>query len=336
MFALILRVKLSLYFALIVFFLGSSGAISGTRVGDAAPAPNIVATTAMIADAARQIGGDGVKVRALMGPGVDPHAYRPTRTDIAAMVRADLVLWHGLSLEAQMQDFLTDLSRRKPVIALAEQLPKEDLLGSHDIYDNHFDPHIWMDPSLWRKVVMDIADALISARPSQKHLFEANLEIYLTRLDKLKTYGHEILQSVPPNARILLTAHDAFNYFGKAYGFEVMGIEDISTQSEVGLFRINQLVDILVENKIRAVFVESSVTDRNIKALIEGAAARHHEVIIGGELFSDAMGQPGTYEGTYIGMMDHNITTITHALGGVAPLAGMDGALAKSELAHVE
>ena len=286
----------------------------------------VVATTGMIADTARAIGGDHVDVRALMGPGVDPHAYRQTRSDIVAMTRADLVLWHGLYLEAQMEEFFEDLGRRRMVVAVAEAMPR-NLLLAHEDYDNRFDPHVWMDPDLWRRVAAEIRDALAEVDPENAAFYLASAESFLTELDTVSAYAREALASVPEDSRVLLTAHDAFNYFGQAYGFEVLGIQGISTESEAGLVRIAELVDLLVARNIRAVFVESSVSDRNIRALIEGAAARGHEVRIGGELFSDAMGEPGSYEGTYIGMIDHNVTIITRSLGGNAPERGMSGQL---------
>ena len=286
----------------------------------------VVATTGMIADTARAIGGDHVDVRALMGPGVDPHAYRQTRSDIVAMTRADLVLWHGLYLEAQMEEFFEDLGRRRMVVAVAEAMPR-NLLLAHEDYDNRFDPHVWMDPDLWRHVAAEIRDALAEVDPENAAFYLASAESFLTELDTVSAYAREALASVPEDGRVLLTAHDAFNYFGQAYGFEVLGIQGISTESEAGLVRIAELVDLLVARNIRAVFVESSVSDRNIRALIEGAAARGHEVRIGGELFSDAMGEPGSYEGTYIGMIDHNVTIITRSLGGNAPERGMSGQL---------
>lgn len=287
---------------------------------------DIVATTSMIADAARRVGGDKVRVQALMGPGIDPHAYRQTRTDIAAMTRADLVLWHGLYLEAQLEEFMHKLSARRPVVAVAEFLPKGNLLR-HDDYANQFDPHVWMAPDMWTGVVAAVRDALVAARPEARVAFEANAARHIADIKALAAYATQVLDSVPTETRYLVTAHDAFNYFGRAYGFEVIGIQGISTESEAGLNRITELVDLLVEKNVGAVFVESSVSDRNVRALIEGAAARGHKVSIGGELFSDAMGADGTYEGSYIGMLDHNITTITRALGGTAPERGMNSRL---------
>ena len=287
---------------------------------------NVVTTTGMIADAAANVGGDLVDVQALMGAGVDPHAYRQTRSDIVALAKADLVLWNGLYLEAQMEDFLLDIADGGNVVAVAEDVPEELLLGSAD-YENRFDPHLWMNPALWTHVVANVRDALIEAQPENTEAFTANADNYLEQLNTLAGYTDKVLSTVPEESRVVLSAHDAFNYFGNAYGFDVVGIQGISTDSEAGLLRIGELVDLLVSRNIRAVFVETSVSDRNVQALIEGAAARGHEVIIGGELFSDAMGEPGTYEGTYVGMIDHNATTISAALGGEAPGDGMQGLL---------
>lgn len=287
---------------------------------------SVVATTGMIGDAARQLGGDLVEVKALMGPGVDPHSYRQTRSDIVSLARADVVLWHGLYLEAQMEDFFLELSEKGTVTAVAEDLPR-DVLLAHDDYDDKVDPHVWMVPPLWTHVVEAVREALTAARPESAETFRANADAHLAELEELASYAAEILSTVPDKGRVLVTAHDAFNYFGEAYGFEVLGIQGISTESEAGLKRVADLVDTLVERDIRAVFVESSVSDRNIRALIEGAAARGHDVAIGGELFSDAMGEPGTYLGTYVGMIDHNATTIAGALGGDVPRAGMKGLL---------
>ena len=287
---------------------------------------SIVSTTAMIADAARAVGGDHVIVDALMGAGVDPHSYRQTRTDIVELTRADLVLWHGLYLEAQMEDFLLDLGEQKPVVAVAEGIDESKLLASED-YDGRFDPHVWMDPTLWTDVVEVIESTLIDLRPDLEAEFAANADAHIAELEALQIYAADMTGAVPESTRALVTAHDAFGYFGQAYGFEVIGVQGISTASEAGLNRIAELVDVLVERDIKAVFVETSVSDRNMRALIEGAAAKGHEVTIGGALFSDAMGPEGTYEGTYIGMIDHNVTTISAALGAPTPAGGKNGRL---------
>lgn len=287
---------------------------------------NAVASTGMIADLVRTIGGTGVDVQALMGPGVDPHAYRQTRSDIVDMTRADAVFWHGLYLEAQMEEFLLDLGRKRPVHAVAETVDSDLLLGSED-YEGRYDPHIWMDPDLWVKCVPAVVQALTALRPKGKEMFEANAAAFVSEAEALSDYSRTALEAVPAPARVLLTAHDAFGYFGGAYDFEVLGIQGISTESEAGLNRISTLVDLLVERQLPAVFVETSVSDRNIRALIEGAAAQGHTVTIGGALFSDAMGPEGTYEGTWLGMIDHNVTTIARALGADVPATGRLGRL---------
>ncbi|MDT8856514.1 zinc ABC transporter substrate-binding protein [Paracoccaceae bacterium Fryx2] len=287
--------------------------------------PVIVATTGMIADAARRIGGGAV--RALMGPGMDPHGYRQTRSDIAALARADLVLWHGLYLEAQMEDFLNGLSRSRRVVAVAEALPREVLRGNPQ-YPDRFDPHVWMDPTLWAQVVPVVEAALTEAMPGRAAAHAAAAAAFIAEIGALDTYARDVLGTVPASSRVLVTAHDAFGYFGRAYGFEVEGIQGLSTESEAGLARVGELVDLLVARKVPAVFVESSVSDRSIRALVEGAQARGHAVSVGGELFSDAMGKDGTYEGTYLGMIDHNVTLIARALDGSAPAGGMSGLLA--------
>ena len=293
----------------------------------AAPAPlKVVATTGMIADAARVVGGDLVEVKGLMGPGVDPHSYRQTRSDIVAMTRADLVLWHGLYLEAQMEEFFHDLVRKRRVVAVADALPK-DQLRAHAQYADKFDPHVWMSPRLRHDVIPAVRDALSEAMPEGAATFAANASAYQAEITRLAAYAGEAMAKIPEGKRVLVTAHDAFGYFGRDYGVEVLGIQGISTESEAGLNRIAELVDLLVARGLEAVFVESSVSDRNIRALIEGAAAKGHTVRIGGELYSDAMGPEGTYEGTYLGMIDHNVTVIAGALGADVPERGMDGRL---------
>jgi manganese/zinc/iron transport system substrate-binding protein len=259
-----------------------------------------------------------------MGPGVDPHSYRQTRSDIAALVNADLTLWHGLYLEAQMEEFLAQLAARKPVAAVAEAVPR-DLLLAHDNYPDRFDPHVWMDPALWSPVTDRIAEALLSVAPDLP--LQPALDAHQAELASLRAYADEVLSSIPEESRILVSAHDAFGYFGRAWGFDVQGIQGISTESEAGVARIEELVSLLVDRRVRAVFVESSVSDRGLRALIEGARAQGHEVAIGGQLFSDAMGPEGTYEGTYLGMIDHNVSLIARSLGGTAPERGRLGLL---------
>jgi manganese/zinc/iron transport system substrate-binding protein len=243
------------------------------------------------------------------------------------LARADLVLWHGLYLEAQMEDLLHDLGRKRDVVAVAEALPKDALREKGD-GSAHYDPHVWMNPRLWAGVIEPVRDALSSLDPAGAVTFAMNAQDARAEFERLAQYADRMIGSIPESARLLVTAHDAFGYFGQAFGMEVEGIQGMSTESEAGLARIEALVKLLVDREVGAVFVESSVPARNVRALIEGAAARGRKVVIGGELFSDAMGPDGTYEGTYPGMIDHNVTLISRALGGAAPARGMRGQLA--------
>ncbi|MEL7025953.1 MAG: zinc ABC transporter substrate-binding protein, partial [Pseudomonadota bacterium] len=309
------------------FFAAGAAAFFLPKSSLAATNLSVVATTGMIADTVLRVGGDAVDVTALMGPGVDPHAYRQTRTDILAMSRADLIVANGLFLEAQLEEVLGDFAGRTEVLMAAEAVPQTALFD-HEDYADKFDPHVWMDPALWTSVVDAVEATLIKLRPEAADTFAANATAMRDDLVGLNTYAKEVLSTVAEPARVLVTAHDAFRYFGSAYGWDVSGIQGISTESEAGLARIADVVDMLVTRDIGAVFVESSVSDRNVRALIEGAGAKGHDVRIGGELYSDAMGAPGTYEGTYLGMVDHNVTTIASALGGTAPARGWQGKLA--------
>ena len=306
------------------------GALAQNHSGGDTPPLNVVTTTGMIADAAQIIGGDLVQVIALMGPGVDPHAYRPTRSDIVTLAGADLVLWNGLFLEAQLQDVLRDLGQDHAVVAVAETLPPS-VLRAADEATTRYDPHVWMDPTLWMRVVGATRDALIDIYPQGVMTFTQNAADYTAQIRDHNATALGVMGTIPPQARVLVTAHDAFGYFGAAYGLEVVGIQGISTESEAGLRRISDLVDMLVARDIGAVFVETSVSDRNMRALVEGAAAQGHDVIIGGEVFSDAMGAAGTYEGTYLGMIEHNTTVIARALGGKAPARGWSGRLSSPQ-----
>ncbi len=289
----------------------------------------IVTTIAMVGDIARAVAGDRAEVDNLLGTGVDPHIYTATRSDTARMLRADVVFYNGLLLEGKMSDALIRVATRgKPVFPVTELLDEAFLLEPPE-FEGHFDPHVWMDPAAWTRAVDVVRDRLAAFDPDGAAAYAANAETYKAKLMALDAYAERVLNSVPQQSRVLVTAHDAFNYFGRRYGFEVVGIQGISTQSEAGVKQIADLVDRLVTQNISAVFVETTVSDRNIRALIEGAAARGHTVRIGGSLFSDAMGEPGTYEGTYIGMIDHNVTTVARALGGDAPERGMNGKLAK-------
>lgn len=293
----------------------------------AAPGPAAVATVGMVADIVRGVAGDRLQVRSLMGEGVDPHLFKPTRADIAALMRADIVFSSGLLLEGKMTDSLARVAESgRRVHAVTERLDEKQLLTPEQFH-GHPDPHVWMDPRLWMSATQTVCERLCEFDASHAQEYRANAEAYLGRLRALDEYAARVLTTVPEQSRVLITAHDAFNYFGRRYGFEVVGIQGISTESEAGVRDIERLVDLIVSRKIGAVFIETTVSDRNVQALIAGAKARGQAVVVGGSLFSDAMGKPGTYEGTYIGMIDHNVTTIARALGGQAPAGGMDGKL---------
>jgi len=291
------------------------------------PGYSIVATTGMIEDIVRNVAGDRAEVVGLMGSGVDPHLYKPTRSDIKKLRSADVVFYNGLLLEGKMTDaMISAATSGKKVYAVTELLDEEFLLEPEE-FAGLYDPHVWMDPIAWTMAVGIVRDKLIDFDPGGEGTYSANADAYIEELGKLNAYAEEVLSSVPEGQRILITAHDAFNYFGERFGYQVVGIQGISTESEAGVRDIENLVDLLVEQSISAVFIESTVSERNISALVAGARARGHAVVIGGELFSDAMGDAGSYEGTYIGMIDHNITTIVRALGGEAPVSGMIGEL---------
>jgi manganese/zinc/iron transport system substrate-binding protein len=311
------------------------GAVIG-GVANAAPKPlpanyTIVTTCGMVTDIVREVAGNKAKVVGLMGEGVDPHLYKPTRDDVAKILQADVLFYSGLMLEGRMTDTFLKVARKgTPVFAVTELLDEKFLLEPEE-FQGHTDPHVWMDVAGWSAAVKVVARSLGEVDAANAAYYQQNSERYLAELAKLDAYAKQALATIPKDFRVLITAHDAFNYFGRAYGIEVRGIQGISTESEAGVADINKLVDFLVARKIPAIFVESSVSDKNIKALIEGCKSRGHAVRIGGQLFSDAMGKPGTYEGTYIGMIDHNVTMIARALGGQAPERGLNGKLAAAK-----
>lgn len=284
------------------------GAEPGTQDGERL---QVVTTTGMIADLVKNIGGDRVEVVALMGPGVDPHLYKASEGDIGRLSRAQVIFYNGLHLEGRMGDVLVQMARTTPTVAVAERIPASLLLITEDGVE---DPHIWFDVSLWMQAADVVRDTLVEIDPAHAEAYRANATAYQAELEALHAYAEEQIAAVPAEQRVLVTAHDAFAYFGRAYGIEVRGLQGISTAAEYGLADLQALVDLLTERQIKAVFVESSVPRRSVEALVEGAAARGHQVSIGGELYSDAMGAEGTPAGTYIGMVRHNVDTIVGAL----------------------
>ncbi|MCC6509970.1 MAG: zinc ABC transporter substrate-binding protein [Pirellulaceae bacterium] len=270
-------------------------------------------TVGMVADLVRVIGGEHVKVTQLMGSGVDPHLYKPSSDDVRAILGSDIVLTNGLMLEGKMAELLERSAQSRPTCVVGSRLKlPADIAGADP---HHPDPHVWMDVSLWQQAVGVVGQFLQDFDPPHAQEYAARMSELSQRLDRLHNYGRTVIGSIPEPQRVLITSHDAFRYFGKAYGLEVQAVQGISTESEAGLQRINELVDLIVTRKIKAAFVESSVPQKSIEALLEGARQRGQTIEIGGELFSDAMGPEGTYEGTYVGMMDHNLTTVAVALG---------------------
>lgn len=286
----------------------------------------VTTTVGMVNDIVRNVAGDKAKCTAVMGAGVDPHLYKPTRDDVSKMISSDAVFYSGLMLEGKMADTLIKVARSKPVFAVTELIDEKFLLEPED-FGGHYDPHVWMDPTAWAKAVEAVGKSLAGFDPANAALYKKNAADYAAKCEELSAYGKKVLATVPEKARVLISSHDAFNYFGRAFGLKVMGVQGISTESEAGLQQINGLVDFIVKNDVQAVFVESSVSPKNIEALVGGVKARGRELKIGGELFSDAMGAEGTYEGTYLGMLDHNITLVARALGGEAPAKGHGGKL---------
>ncbi len=316
----------SRYFGLCLWAVLASFLLGAVGCSSSEDESKVVCTTGMIADVARQVAGERAEVIALMGEGVDPHLYKPTRSDIDKIMSAKLVLYNGIQLEGKFSDVFVRAAAGRFVFPVTELISESELLEPEQL-EGYYDPHVWMDPIAWSSVVTVIRDKLIESDPKGKDQYVANAESYAEQLEALDDYVRNAIETVPEHRRVLITAHDAFNYFGRRYGFEVVGIQGLSTESEAGVRDIENLVDMLVERDIPAVFIESTVAERNVQALVNGARARDHDVIIGGSLFSDAMGNPGSYEGTYIGMIDHNVTTIVRALGGEAPERGMLGRL---------
>jgi len=276
-----------------------------------------VATVGMITDIVRQIGGEHVSVIGLMGPGIDPHLYKASAGDVARMQRADIIFYNGLHLEGAMAELFERMRDRTRTVAVAERIPPARLLSDSSSPKMH-DPHVWFDVSLWREAARAVEDALVAAdslHAGDYRRHAAELQGALAELDR---YVRQRAQELAPEQRVLITAHDAFHYFGRAYGFKVHGLQGISTVTEAGTSDVQELTDFIVARRVPAIFVESSVPPRTIEALQAAVRARGFEVAIGGELFSDAMGDPATPEGNYIGMVRHNIDTIVDALEGKA------------------
>lgn len=307
----------SLFAVLAVFALIVAGCAD---FKDKAPAEGnkklqVVATTTMLADLSRQIGGDAVEVKGLMGPGVDPHLYQASAGDVDTMSKADVVVYNGVHLEGKMGEVFENLTKQnKTVICVADGIDSKDLLDFEEDGIVVKDPHIWFDVKNWMAAAKVLADRLSEKDPDHKEVYQKNYEKYLAELKATDAYVEKRAKEVPDQARILVTAHDAFQYFARAYGFEVHGLQGVSTASEAGTNDVSELAEFISSHKVKAIFVESSVPHKTIEAVQEACKARGWEVKIGGELYSDSLGSANEPGGTYIGMVRHNIDTVVDAL----------------------
>ncbi len=303
-----------LVFGLMMVLLSACNANTPSNVDDSINKKiQVVATIAQIGEPIELIGGDRIEVRSLMGPGVDPHLYEATQGDISTLQDADIILYNGLHLEGNMVEIFDNLKDTKTTLAIGETIAEERLLKDEE---GAIDPHIWFDLDLWKEALESATEELKKHSPEDADYFEQNKQNYFKKIDELKQEAIEKLSSIPEGQRVLVTAHDAFGYFGRMYDIEVVGLQGLSTEDEVGLSDIQSTVQLLIDKQVPAVFVESSINQNSINAVIEGASQEGLDVTLGGELYSDAMGEAGTEDGTYIGMYRHNVNTIFEGLKG--------------------
>ena len=275
---------------------------------------NVVTTTTMITDLVKNIGGEAINTRGLMGSGVDPHLYKASEGDVTKLANADIIFYNGLHLEGKLVEVFEKMdSQNIKTVAVSDAIDKSTLIGS-EYFASNYDPHIWFDITYWEQVTQFVVDKLSEAVPEKQAVFEANGESYLKQLNDLKIEINSTINTLQQDKRILVTAHDAFNYFGKSFNFEVVGLQGLSTATEAGVQDVQKLAAFIIDNKVKAIFVESSVPKRTIEALQAAVKSKGHDVKIGGTLYSDALGDAGTIEGTYIGMFKYNVNTIVNAL----------------------
>lgn len=275
---------------------------------------NIVTTTTMITDLVKNIGGDKVVVHGLMGAGVDPHLYKASEGDVSKLSNADMILYNGLHLEGKLVDVFERMKRQNiNAIAISDALDKNNLISS-EFFESNYDPHIWFNIGYWERITLFVADKLSEALPENADYFQDNAQKYLLQLKELNIELLNEIATLTEDQRRLVTAHDAFSYFGKAFGFDVVGLQGLSTATEAGVQDVQETASYILDHRVKAVFIESSVPRRTIEALQASVNSNDHSVIIGGTLYSDALGNPGTEEGTYIGMFRYNVKTIVNAL----------------------
>lgn len=274
---------------------------------------SIVTTTTMITDLVKNIGGDYVVINGLMGAGVDPHLYKASEGDVSKLYEADIIFYGGLHLEGKLVDIFEKMEGNKNTVCLGDRLSKDELIPS-EYFASNYDPHVWFNIQFFKQFAQIVTDELSKADAKNAENYSENNKKYQKKLDSLESEIKTIIASLPEEKRILVTAHDAFNYFGKAYGFNVVGLQGISTATEAGVKDVQNLSEFIIQNNIKAIFIESSVPRRTIEALQQAVLSKNHNVEIGGSLYSDALGNPGTAEGTYIGMFKYNVNTIVNAL----------------------
>lgn len=275
----------------------------------------VTATTGQVADLARQIGGERVRVDGLMGPGVDPHLFKASERNVEELIDSDVIFFNGLHLEGKLSELLERLSERRPVFSVGDAIP-EHLLTSPPEFEGNPDPHVWFDPTMWAYTCRAMGEALTSIDPSHSQIYESAVAAYSEELATLDRYASEQFSTIADQQRVLVTAHDAFGYLGRRYGLEVVGLQGISTSTEAGIRDVQRIADLLVERRVPSIFVETSVPRRTIEAVQVATSSRGWSVTIGGELFSDALGDADTQEGTYLGMFRHNVDTVVAGLGG--------------------
>ncbi len=273
----------------------------------------VVTTTTMITDLLREIGGDKINLKGLMGAGVDPHLYKASEGDLNALYSANIIFYNGLHLEGKLSDVFEVFAKQGKAIALAEVLDKKQLINSAD-FASSYDPHVWFSIPFFKEMATEASKALVRLDPKNAEFYQENTASYLKKLTVLEKELHQKVAALPKEKRILVTAHDAFSYFGRNFDFEVVGLQGLSTVTEAGVKDVQDLSSYIITHQVKAVFVETSVPVKTIEALKEATKAKGHEISIGGSLYSDALGSPGTLEGTYLGMYTHNVTTIINAL----------------------
>ena len=273
----------------------------------------IVTTTTMISDMVQFIGGDYAHVQGLMGSGVDPHLYKASEGDVSKLANADIIVYNGLHLEGKLEAIFNKMKQRKNVVQISKAIDVGAFIPSEN-FGGNYDPHIWFHIDYWTACARYFTDQMCEFDPGHKAYYRENANIYVNKLKALKQENQKLIATLPKEKRILITAHDAFNYFGKLYDFQVVGLQGLSTATEAGVKDVQNLANFIIDNNVNAIFVETSVPKRTIEALQASVKSKGHEVKIGGELFSDALGSPNTPEGTYVGMYKHNVTTIVNAL----------------------